>query len=456
MTPRWSLDVFEPFQQFLVQVSGLYFAIDRSQTLIDKVHERMKACQISDPLGYLVFLKSGSAGMVECKNLLDVITIGETFFFRNQPQFEALRTSVLPQLFHKKRIHIWCAGCSTGEEPYSIAMELLQLLPDLSGWDISILATDINRNSLDAARRGIYRERALQLTPPEILSRYFTKTRDGYRIADEVKRLVTFQYHNLAAEPFNLPGMLDLDILFCRNVTIYFDLPTLKRIIAQFAECLAPGGTLFIGHAETLWGISDMFRPVEFPNTFLYERLSEPAPAMAAFPMPLPPPSPMTYIPPPVDPVDPVDSVKPVPQPISAGEVGVWLNQGLACANVGHYQEALDLLQKVVDADNINVGAYHLLGVVLTRMGRIDEAIAEFRHALYCDPEFAVCHFHLGNLYRFLGQVQIAQKEYRRCLDVLVNRDDAEVVPFSEGLTVGVLIQATRQALGTLSQTKGV
>jgi chemotaxis protein methyltransferase CheR len=441
------MDVFEPFQKYLVEVSGLFFTPDRCQHLLDRVRDRMKVCKLSDPLQYLHFLKSGTTGVAECKNLLDHLTIGETFFFRNQPQFEALQNSVLPQLFQKKKsLSIWCAGCSTGEEPYSVAMLLHSMLPDLAEWEISILATDINRHSLDKARAGMYGARAVQLMPQYLLDRYFAKQGQQYRLSDDIKRMVTFQYHNLATEPFNLPAMLDLDILFCRNVTIYFNMETLKRIVSQFSACLVPGSIFLIGHAETLWGISEDFDPIEFPRTFLYEKRPAPKPAVRYIPeplsipisIPLPDPVPV-YVPPVV-----VNLDKNIP---------IWLEKGLGLANSGHYEEAMGFLKKVVEHDNLQVGAYHVMGVVLVKLKRYHEAIAEFRRALYCDPEFAVCHFHLGNVFRFLGENADAKKEYDRCLKILVGRDEMEGVPFSEGLTVGILAQAASQAQNAVRES---
>ena len=189
--------------------------------------------------------------------------------------------TVLPEIMEReknkprKTIRIWSAGCSRGSEPYSIAIALKETIPSLQDWDISIFATDINQRVLDLAQKAAYTENYLSHMPGEYIKRYFHESDHKYQLVDPIKKCVKFSYHNLAKSSFRVPELQNLDIIFCRNVTIYFDLQTTKRIVEQFYDCLNYGGYLFIGHAETLWQITDKYDLIEFPHAYIYKKTKE-------------------------------------------------------------------------------------------------------------------------------------------------------------------------------------
>lgn len=208
--------------------------------------------------------------------LIDAITTNETLFFRDGSPFEALRHKALPELIDAKartgfprRLRIWSAACSTGQEPYSIAMTLHELLPDVEAWDISILATDISDGALRQASAGTFSQMELQRgLAPAALQKYFTSHGTGWKIRDEVRSLVTFRRMNLL-EPFAALGMFD--VIFCRNVAIYFSAEARAGLFRRLADILAPEGYLFVGSSESLGDLGLQFAPQHHCRSVFYQ-----------------------------------------------------------------------------------------------------------------------------------------------------------------------------------------
>ena len=273
-----SADDFGLFQELLIETSGLHFEESRSQSLHLALWQRLQHRGYDSYLEYYNLLKYHPEGRLEIRELLDLITIGETYFFRNKAQFDVLIRFVLPEIMQRKVcsrdkcIRIWSAGCSGGDEAYSIAIAMMEVVPSYEEWSISILGTDINRNGLARAKEAIYGQRNIGHLPEEYLGKYFTARGSTYILKANVREWVQFEYHNLAKDPFIHERMQNLDIIFCRNVTIYFDHQTTRRVIENFHNCLAQNGYLFLGHAETLWQITNSFESVEFPQSFIYKK----------------------------------------------------------------------------------------------------------------------------------------------------------------------------------------
>jgi len=278
-----SADDFGLFQELLIETSGLFFEESRSQSLHLALWQRLQHRGYDSYREYYHLLKFHPEGRLEIRELLDLITIGETYFFRNKAQFDVLMRFVLPEIVQRKldsrdkRIRVWSAGCSGGDETYSIAMAMMEVVPSYQEWRISILGTDINRNALACAKEAIYGEKHIAHLPKEYLGKYLKAGGSTYRLNAKVQELTQFEYHNLAKDPFINERMQDVDILFCRNVIIYFDGQTTQRVIENFHNCLAQDGYLFLGHSETLWQITDKLERVEFPQTFIYKKRLSPA-----------------------------------------------------------------------------------------------------------------------------------------------------------------------------------
>ncbi len=212
------------------------------------------------------------------ETLVASLTIGETYFFRNQAQFDALREQIVPELIARRSsirtLRIWSAGCATGEEPYSIAMMLSELLPDPAQWQVHILATDINPQFLARAREGLYGNWSFRDTESRLRDIYFTPEGNRWRLSPSIRQMVNFSRLNLVEPcyPAIINGTYGQDIIFCRNVTIYFDEPTTRQIIERFYAALFPGGWLVVGHAEPQADLYQRFEVHNFPRTILYRK----------------------------------------------------------------------------------------------------------------------------------------------------------------------------------------
>jgi chemotaxis protein methyltransferase CheR len=213
----------------------------------------------------------------EFRELLNLITINETSFYRFPQQFDALRSSVIPEIMSEKgdasrSLRVWSAGCSTGEEPYTVAMTLLDAGLESAGWRCHVMGTDVSTKALSVARAGIYKGKALQNVTDDVMRRHFRTIPEGLQVSGNVRRLVDFGYHNLIKEPYPLSLMGDWDVIFCRNVTIYFRVESTRRVVKNLFNSLNEGGYLFIGHSETLTTISEDFEAVEIDGVFLYRK----------------------------------------------------------------------------------------------------------------------------------------------------------------------------------------
>jgi chemotaxis protein methyltransferase CheR len=271
-------------RDLIYQVSGIYQAENKFYLLVSRALRRMKVVGAHSPREYLEYLTARANRESEMRNLLNEITIGETCLFRNMPQIDALRKVVIPSLVESKKklaynkLRFWSAGCSTGEEPYTLAMIMIEELQGtLKGWTFEVMATDLNDRSVAKAQEGVYNDYAVRNVPPEFMKKYFTKSGSEYRVADSVRPHITFSRLNMLDDSKML-FMRGLDIVFCCNVLIYFDGKSKSRTIQHFYNSLLPNGYFFLGHSESLFGISDKFRLVHFPGATAYWKAAETGP----------------------------------------------------------------------------------------------------------------------------------------------------------------------------------
>jgi chemotaxis protein methyltransferase CheR len=264
-------------RDLIYRISGIYQPEEKLYLLMSRCARRMGAVGAKTASEYLEHLTIRGNREAELRLLLNEITIGETYMFRSPAQLEALRTVILPQLIQAKsamgfkRLRFWNAGCSTGEEPYTLAMFLLEESDKLlAGWTFDILATDLNDNSLETARAGIYGEYALRSTNEPLRKKYF-KVHDEKRLqaGDQLKSKIRFDRVNLSDDS-KMVFLKGMDVIFCCNVLIYFDLASKRRVVQHFHSNLLPNGYLFLGHAESLFQVDNSFRLVHFPGTTGY------------------------------------------------------------------------------------------------------------------------------------------------------------------------------------------
>jgi len=263
-------------RDLIYHISGIYQPDEKLYLLASRCAQRMNTVHAKTPSEYLDHLTVRGNRDAELRMLLNEITIGETYMFRSVPQLDALRSVILPQIMQAKasmgfkRLRFWSAGCSTGEEPYTLAMFLLENQQLLNGWTFDILATDLNDRSLEAAKAGIYGEYALRNTTDALRKKYFT-THDAKRLqaSDTLKSLVHFDRVNLSDDS-KMTFLKGMDVIFCCNVLIYFDLNSKRKVVQHFHANLLPSGYLFLGHAESLFQVTDIFHLVHFPGTSAY------------------------------------------------------------------------------------------------------------------------------------------------------------------------------------------
>jgi chemotaxis protein methyltransferase CheR len=251
---------FRLFRNLIYNESGMYLKESKKDFLEHRLSKRMTAMKTASPYWYYRLVTEEKKS--ELLILLDVLTVNETSFFRNGPQLDLFKKVILPELaaagrrdIHKS-LRIWSAGCSSGEEPYTISMLVHEVIPDCLQRDIKILASDLSLRALETAAKGVYAADKLHATlGPGYIGRFFHKTGEDYAVNDEVKKMVVFDYHNLK----NDNGLQALDVIFCRNVMIYFDMEEQKRLVEKFYKSLNPAGYLLIGHAESLQGMDTGF-----------------------------------------------------------------------------------------------------------------------------------------------------------------------------------------------------
>jgi chemotaxis protein methyltransferase CheR len=491
---------FLTFQQFLVEESGLYFDKDKMDTLRRAIWERVRKKGYDSYKEYYNFLKFHPEGRIEIRHLLDLLTIGETYFFRNKPHFEALMRSVLPDILAKKNkissksLKVWSSGCSKGDEAYSIAIAVMEVMPDFREWDLTILGTDINRQVLSSAREAIYGRRDVASMPEEYIAKYFQKRGAYYTLEPSVKDLVHFENHNLAKDPFVLEGMQACDIIFCRNVMIYFDVATMKRVLDNFYDCLLDDGYLFLGDAEILWQITNKFESVEFPQTFVYKKAMHPVdgsdlrPFMAVPEINLQEFEPLERAIPevqeaavgaqevcvPAPPSIKIDSYyKKAMQSFKDGKydealsilneiisqdknyILAYLAKANILANQAQYKEAIGELKNIIEVDNLYVETYYLLGVLAYKTGDLKEAEEQFKKVVYIDPKLELAYFNLGNLYLYQKAYAKAAHEFNNAIKLLISRPLEEPVRLSENFTVDFLLRTCKNSLEEIKRKNG-
>jgi len=464
------------FHDFLIRHSGLHFERRNIKMLERGLDSRMAALRIDSYSEYYEYLEQNMERRQELQKLIQFLTVGETFFFRYHGHFEVLGKNCLADLMKlpaKKRLRIWSAGCSTGEEPYSIAMALMEAIPDWKKRDIKIIATDINSSSLRRAREGVYSSWKMRVTPQHYIDKYFRVIGESYLVRDEVKSLVDFSYFNLQS---SAPRTGEhFDAIFCRNVLIYFTTLTTKKVVEMFAESLQPGGHLFLGHSETLLNISARFERHVHDGSFYYikktapvvslektalkvlpplENLSKAAePAVRKSPGTVPP---LTVTPASIDPDDlfkkglsllhqenyaaAAETFKELLQ-IKPKHTGAILGTGQILLAQGRNDEALHCCSEALALNDLLPEGYYLRGLLLEIAEQFDDALEEFRKAILLKIDFVMPHYQLAKLCFRAGDRKTSVREFRNSVKLLEKAAMGAVIPFSGGLSREVFLE---------------
>lgn len=268
-------------RDYIYEKTGMYFPGSKRYFFERRFARRLQELNIDSYSTYLQFLQNENGGAQEFGRLIQEITINETSFFRNASQFKAMVNLMIPEIMNNKkkqgenRLRIWSAGCSSGEETYTIALFLTEKYGEKLGkWQVEILGTDIDPAVIETAKTGVYAEYRLRNVPTDIRNRFFTSTRSGFAVTEDIKRMVGFRVSNLN-DNRDMIMMRNFDIIFCRNVLIYFNAASKKRVVENFYKSLLPHGFLILGHSESLFGVTKNFKLIHFPGGMAHKKVTE-------------------------------------------------------------------------------------------------------------------------------------------------------------------------------------
>jgi chemotaxis protein methyltransferase CheR len=425
------------------------------------------------------------------------LTIGETYFFRNNEQFRALAEAVLPERMRKQAtvqtLRLLSAGCSSGEEAYSMAIVARETVVNPS-WTISIRAVDLNPAALERARCARYSPWALRGTSIEMRTKWFRDDGRDVVLDNSLRSMVSFEQANLASDDCDLWQVATYDAIFCRNVLMYFEPQQIRAVVARIAQSLAPGGYLFLGHAETLRGVSDRFRLCNTHETFYYQLIpaaeldceqvapfmprerapqianlgqdvswfdeirlaSERIAALVPFPAPADASGQKSSVP-----FDPGPALELLRQERFAEALAhiharpkaaernpdVLLLEATLLAHSGQLAAADEVASRLLLIDERNAGAHYVLALCREHAGLRDRAAEHHRAAGRCDPSFAMSRLHLGLLARRAGDRDAARHEFARALVLLEHEDASRLLLFGGGFSREALVALCESAL---------
>lgn len=497
------------FQDAIQRRLGLRFDDGRLTFLAEVLTRRVASRRLS-PGAYLAALLTELEASDELAALARELTVGETYFFRHVEQFNAFREVALPERLSARAVsrslRILCAGCASGEEPYSIAI-LLRERGLEAGYEAAVLGLDLNPDSLAKARAGLYSPWSLRETPSDVRNRWFQPEGRSFRLVRSLRDSVRFEQHNLILEAPHLLAPGSVDVVFCRNVLMYFTPEQASGIVERFARALAPGGFLFVGHAETLRGLSHSFHLRHTHNTFYYQRRSiSDAPGdvdlLPSFATPKPRPASVAvaadWVAPWLETVErssqrirelgqvdassaPAESEEPVTErqseqpslrqswellgderfadalaamrrlsPIERADPAALLLRAALLTHQGDVAEAERVCHELLRHDDLNAGAHYLLALCHERRGQISTAVDHDQTAVYLDPDFAMPHLHLGLMARRRREADTARAELTLALSLLEREEAARLLLFGGGFSRGALVSLCRSELTNL------
>jgi len=270
-------DDFLKFREYFYRKTGISFEPTKRYFVDKRLVERIEATDSGNFRGYFSMLRFQASGE-ELQQLTNIMTVNETYFLREEYQFQCLVDSMLPEIVKRKTdnspIRIWCIPSSSGEEPYTVAMYLMERWAGINKWDVEIISSDIDTGILQKARVGRYSPRSVQHVPASWLAKYFTRTGDEYQLCEDVRQAVEFTRVNLA-EPADTRPYRNFDVIFCRNLLIYFDDVSRKAAAETFYDALKPGGFICLGHSESMSRISSLYKVRKFPEAIVYQKSLE-------------------------------------------------------------------------------------------------------------------------------------------------------------------------------------
>lgn len=505
--------------------SGIQIREQDFKTLTDKLWKRTRALGLFSLNSYYQVLmrdlgrsglEASSGERTEWQELYAILTINESYFFRDKNQYQLLREKILPNIIERNRLaydinpgpagsgakpklRIWSAGCSTGEELYSIAIVLEELQFPWDQWDVLLIGTDISKPAIDSARKGLYGSWSFRQVPNHIQQKYFLPHHQLFKLSDALRQRVTFQYGNLLQDPFpsQMTRLFDIDLILCRNVFIYLDSQAISQIINKFHQTLVPHGYLITGHTELYAQDTTRFQVLSFPESLAYQKLLSPSsgsrPLSTASPQTaacLLPPKPQAKSTPyrsaksstrpplrpssrpnvsearPWNPVNPSLSQPAAPdnrldQAVQEAEAllrqeayasaieraeriyttypqcdAAYKIAAHAYANIGGYDRAKQLCQQVLQRQPLNVDMYYLLAQIAEDQNELEITKNYLRKIIYLDSNFVKAYLDLATIYEREKQPEKTQKMQSYALDILGKLPPDTVLDPHSGTTV--------------------
>jgi chemotaxis protein methyltransferase CheR len=500
-TSNISLQLRQAFAEAIAQKIGLRIRQGEQDSLAQKIGLRIRALQLAVPEQYYQLLSlPGPAGEREWQHLAELLTNNESYFFRDRQQLNLLKNQIFPQLIKQKRqqgnltLRVWSAGCSTGQEPYSLAIILKELLLDIDAWNLAIFGTDIDLAALNQARAGIYSEWSFRDTEPRIKQQYFKLKARNYQIEPSIRQMVTWQKLNLLSDQFPqlFSNLREIDLIVCRNVFIYFGSATIGEILAKFYDTLQPGGYLLVGHSELAGQNLSRFQAQIFPQSLIYQRRQ--SSLLASLPAKVKKQPVSQANKPPINPQPVVTSVQ---RQVKPQLIPQLLKMDIAVATAAQAMSALAEAQKLLQQakhlwqqkqSNLalkkveqalalqpqNIAACCLLGKIYLELNQLDLAIAMsdravaidsvnlelnyllaeialyqddramakkiFKKILYLDPESIKAPIELNRLYQQAGDRLRASKMAQQAIKMLQKLPNSQTIPACNNLSVAELI----------------
>jgi chemotaxis protein methyltransferase CheR len=450
--------------EFIAERIGLSFPEERRRDLIRDVQAASREFGFPDVEKCMEWLLSAPLTKQTVEILASHLTVGESYFFRDAKLFETFEEHVLHPLIDARRrqgrfLRIWSAGCASGEEAYSIAILLKKVIHDLEYWQSTILATDINPHFLRKARQGIYSEWSFRGTPVWIREKYFTRTPNGHwEILPDIKKMVDFAHQNLAEDlyPSHADNTNAMDIIFCRNVLMYFTPERANDVIHNFYDCLEHGGWLIVSPYEAPVTLFSEFKAVRLPNAILYRKGIPEAlqfenrhganaldtaksPSRSKIEKPLYRHQKAA----PVSPLTRSDNQKaPSPAETALKADGTEIaDLARHYANMGMLPEAIEHCTRAISQEKLDPSLHYLLASILQEQGQVEEAVKSLKRVLYLDHNFVLAHFALGNLTGIQGKNKDAEKHFENALLLLNKFKKEDALPGPDGITAGELAE---------------
>ncbi|MBP0491331.1 CheR family methyltransferase [Pararoseomonas indoligenes] len=454
-------EAFAPLKRLIIARTGHAYYEDKDAALWERVRARIRATGAGDSAGYAALLRDPAEGEAEWAALESAITIGETFFFRDARQFAALRDSILPGLIARRtearRLRIWSAGCSTGAEPYSLAILLRRLLgAEHRAWSISILGTDISEAALVAARAARFSPWALRGMQAAERQRDFLPVDGGraWQLRPENRGTVRFERQNLLGLlDGTLPlGMTDFDLILCRNVLIYFDRAGVPEMVRALAGRLVPDGWLLLGHAEPDPAYGAFLEAATLSGATAWRPLrgtppDRPSPIPEAMEPAVPDPQPWQPLLPPPHPLPVLPAAPAGPSAPAASDLPAVIGRARAEADSGALDDARTTLRAGLEAHPTAAPLHYLDALVARGLGEPGEAEAALRRALYLDKGFVAAHYQLGLLLLDRGAEAAGRRSVANAARLARALPGDTVLEEGDGMTAETLLALARHHL---------